>query len=69
MKVVRRAIEQTPFGIQETFVLDRGHLEIYQNGDGYVWRFTSPEMFPTSDGKKYLNSGAALEAAKIKLEL
>ena len=63
MKIIHHLIENTPFGIQETFITALGHIELW--GDertGYKWRFTSDIQFPTNDGKIYLNRPDAIEA-------
>ena len=67
MEIQRRLIEKTPFGIQETFILDCGHIEIWGDRGDYRWRFTGMYYPSKSDGKTYSNSGAALEAAKAYL--
>lgn len=64
MKIERRLIEQTPFGVQETFITDAGHIEIWGVPGGYRWCFT--DMYRSlRDNKDYPTSGAALEAAKL----
>lgn len=66
MIVKHHLIEQTPFGIQETFITDTGQIEIWgDERSGYQWRFTGQHMFPTSDQKTYSNRSNAIEAAAL----
>lgn len=63
MKVKHHLIERTPFGIQETFITDTGHLELWgDDASGYRWRFTSVYQ-STSSQKKYYSRPEAMEAA------
>lgn len=62
MKIQHHLIQGTPFGIQETFITDAGHIELWgDSSSGYQWRFTGQYQFPTSDQKKYSNRPDAFE--------
>lgn len=63
MKIIHHLIENTHEGIQETFITDLGHIELWGSERvGYKWRFTSDIQEPTNDGKTYLNRHYAIEA-------
>lgn len=63
MKIQHHLIERTPFGIQETFITDVGHIELWgDDEEGYRWRFTSVYQ-STSDQKTYSNRPDAFDAA------
>ena len=63
MKIKHHLIERTPFGVQETFITDAGHLELWgDDKDGYQWRFTSLYQ-STSSSVTYPNRPDAFEAA------
>ena len=72
IKVEHHKIENTPFGIQETFICDAGHIEIWGSEDtseGYHWRFTSEYQFPTSDNKTYRSRLEAINGLKEFLDV
>lgn len=69
MEIRHRLVRKTPFGDQETFVTDKGNIEVWGNNGGYRWRFTDVYFALTSDDKTYSTSEAAFKAAKVTIEV